>query len=64
MQLQKWLGVIACIGMHTIDNAELIKVNSAIRNHPIEATGKVLREAMTAMKAIKQEPQSEEAIYS
>ena len=48
----------------TIDNAELIKVNSAIRNHPIEATGKVLREAMTAMKAIKQEPQSEEAIYS
>ena len=47
----------------TIDNAELIKVNSDIRNHPIEATGKVLREAMTAMKAIKQEPQSEE-VYS
>lgn len=47
----------------TIDNAELIKVNSAIRSHPIEATGKVLREAMTAMKSIKQEPQSEE-VYS
>lgn len=47
----------------TIDNAELIKVNSAIRSHPIEAIGKVLREAMTAMKSIKQEPQSEE-VYS
>jgi ketol-acid reductoisomerase len=30
-------------------------VNDAIRNHPIEATGKVLRSAMTAMKAIKTE---------
>ena len=33
-----------------VDNQELIKVNDAIRNHPIEATGKVLRSAMTAMK--------------
>ena len=36
-----------------VDNQELIKVNDAIRNHPIEATGKVLRTAMTAMKVIK-----------
>ncbi len=38
-----------------VDNLELIKVNDAIRNHPIEATGKVLRSAMTAMKTIKTE---------
>ena len=36
-----------------VDNQALIKVNDAIRNHPIEATGKVLRTAMTAMKVIK-----------
>ena len=36
-----------------VDNLELIRVNDAIRNHPIEATGKVLRTAMTAMKVIK-----------
>ena len=36
-----------------VDNQELIRVNDAIRNHPIEATGKVLRTAMTAMKVIK-----------
>tara|TARA_Y100000385_G_scaffold33007_1_gene30968 strand:- start:19217 stop:20695 length:1479 start_codon:yes stop_codon:yes gene_type:complete len=36
-----------------VENQVLIRVNEAIRNHPIEATGKVLRTAMTAMKAIK-----------
>ena len=36
-----------------VDNQELIRVNDAIRNHPIEATGKVLRTAMSAMKVIK-----------
>ena len=36
-----------------VDNIELIAVNHAIRNHPIEAVGKRLREAMTAMKVIK-----------
>ena len=36
-----------------VENQVLIRVNDAIRNHPIEATGKVLRTAMTAMKAIK-----------
>jgi len=38
-----------------VDNAELIAVNDAIRQHPIEATGKVLRTAMTDMKVIKTE---------
>ena len=36
-----------------VENQVLIRVNDAIRNHPIEVTGKVLRTAMTAMKAIK-----------
>jgi len=40
---------------NAVDNAELIDVNDAIRNHPIEATGKVLRTAMTDMKVIKTE---------
>jgi ketol-acid reductoisomerase len=40
---------------NAVDNLELIKVNDAIRNHPIEATGKVLRQAMTDMKTIKTE---------
>ena len=38
-----------------VDNIELIAVNEAIRTHPIEAVGKRLRAAMTAMKAIKTE---------
>jgi ketol-acid reductoisomerase len=38
-----------------VDNLELIAVNNAIRNHPIEAVGKRLRAAMTAMKTIKTE---------
>ena len=36
-----------------VDNVSLIKVNDAIRNHPIEVVGKRLRGAMTAMKVIK-----------
>ncbi len=36
-----------------VDNGLLIKVNDAIRNHPIEFVGKRLRAAMTAMKVIK-----------
>lgn len=39
----------------SVDNVELIAVNDAIRNHPIEAVGKRLRAAMTAMKVIKTE---------
>lgn len=35
-----------------VDNRELIDVNHIIRNHPVEKAGAVLRQAMTAMKAI------------
>ncbi|MFV0248200.1 MAG: ketol-acid reductoisomerase [Tenacibaculum sp.] len=35
---------------NAVDNQKLIAVNSAIRNHPIEKIGEVLRKAMTAMK--------------
>ena len=35
-----------------IDNQKLIAVNSAIRNHPVEKVGAVLRTAMTDMKNI------------
>ena len=35
-----------------VDNQQLIAVNDAIRNHPVEAIGKVLRASMTAMKKI------------
>ncbi|MGM5468754.1 ketol-acid reductoisomerase [Flavobacteriaceae bacterium LMO-SS05] len=38
-----------------VDNLELIAVNDAISSHPIEAVGKRLRAAMTAMKTIKTE---------
>jgi len=36
-----------------VDNQNLIAVNDAIRNHPVEKVGAVLRKAMTAMKSIK-----------
>jgi len=35
-----------------VDDRELIEVNAAIRNHPIEAVGRVLRGHMTAMKKV------------
>ncbi len=35
-----------------VDNIELIAVNEAIRNHPVEIVGKKLRGYMTAMKRI------------
>lgn len=35
-----------------VDNADLITVNEAIRNHPIEVVGKKLRKYMTAMKKV------------
>ncbi|SEC80247.1 ketol-acid reductoisomerase [Tenacibaculum sp. MAR_2009_124] len=38
-----------------VDNQTLIAVNDAIRNHPVEQSGKVLRTAMTAMKIVKTE---------
>ena len=36
-----------------VDNQQLVEINEAIRNHPVEEIGRVLRKAMTAMKAIK-----------
>lgn len=38
-----------------VDNLDLIEVNEKIQSHPIEAVGKRLRTAMTAMKSIKTE---------
>ena len=38
-----------------VDNQELIAVNSAIRNHPVEIIGAKLRASMTAMKVITSE---------
>jgi ketol-acid reductoisomerase len=35
---------------NNVDNAELIAVNQALRNHPIEIVGRKLRSYMTAMK--------------
>ena len=46
-----------------VDNVDLIAVNDAIRNHPIEAVGKRLRSAMTAMKVIKTDV-AQEAVLS
>ena len=36
----------------TYDHWELIAVNEAIRNHPVETVGKTLRGYMTSMKRI------------
>jgi ketol-acid reductoisomerase len=35
-----------------VDNQKLIKINDALRNHPVEIIGKELRASMTAMKKI------------
>ncbi|PCH52601.1 MAG: ketol-acid reductoisomerase [Flavobacteriaceae bacterium] len=39
-------------GSNSVDNKELIGVNNAIRNHPVEEIGEYLRESMTAMTKI------------
>ncbi|GAB5413045.1 MAG: ketol-acid reductoisomerase [Congregibacter sp.] len=36
-----------------VDNQDLIRVNDAIRSHPVELVGKTLRGYMTAMKSIR-----------
>jgi ketol-acid reductoisomerase len=36
-----------------VDNQELIRINEAIRSHPVELVGKTLRGHMTAMKSIR-----------
>lgn len=45
-----------------VDNLDLIAVNDSIRNHPIEAVGKRLRAAMTAMKTIKTTAKNEKPV--
>ncbi len=35
-----------------VDNQQLIEVNAAVRNHPVEAIGQTLRGYMSAMKRI------------
>ncbi len=35
-----------------VDNQQLIEVNTAISNHPVEAIGRTLRGYMSAMKRI------------
>ena len=47
---------------NAIDNLELIAVNDAIRNHPIEAVGQRLRAAMTAMKVIKSDVKTVDSV--
>ncbi len=49
---------------NAVDNLDLIAVNDAIRNHPIEAVGKRLRAAMTAMKTIKTTVQKDKAVVA
>ena len=39
-------------GTGKIDNQELIAVNKALRNHPVEKVGATLRASMTAMKQL------------
>ena len=39
-------------GSNGVDNKELIEVNAAIRNHPVEEIGEYLRASMTAMTKI------------
>lgn len=47
---------------NNVDNLDLIAVNDAIKNHPIETVGKRLRISMTAMKTIKTEEKTEDSI--
>ncbi|MGB3774175.1 MAG: ketol-acid reductoisomerase, partial [Leeuwenhoekiella sp.] len=47
-----------------VDNRELIAVNDAIRNHPVEEVGAWLRESMTAMKEIRTAVEEQEAVAS
>ncbi|MDP5081666.1 MAG: ketol-acid reductoisomerase [Winogradskyella sp.] len=47
-----------------VDNIELIAINDAIRNHPIESVGKRLRAAMTAMKIIKSDVKTEDSVLA
>lgn len=46
------LGAPLTVKSNSVDNARLIEVNDAIRNHPVEIIGKKLRGYMTDMKTI------------
>ena len=48
---------------NAVDNVDLIAVNDAIRNHAIEAVGKRLRSAMTAMKSIKSDVKVDTPVF-
>ena len=39
-------------GKNAVDNRQLIEVNKAIREHPVETVGERLRASMTAMKPL------------
>ena len=45
-----------------VDNKSIIEVNKIIRNHPVEKVGTVLRQAMTAMKAMQTTDKTEKKI--
>ena len=45
-----------------VDNRSIIEVNKIIRSHPVEITGAILRQAMTAMKVIETTTQAEKQI--
>ena len=47
-----FVGKAFSTGSNGVDNKELIEVNDAIRNHPVEEIGEFLRTSMTAMTKI------------
>lgn len=47
-----------------VNNLELIRINKAIRSHPIEKIGEELRAAMISMKSIKEVEKEEEFILA
>ncbi len=49
---------------NAVDNIELIAINEAIRNHPIESIGKELRTAMTAMKIVKTDVRTKDSVLA
>ncbi|OSY88065.1 ketol-acid reductoisomerase [Tenacibaculum holothuriorum] len=52
------------IATNEVSNTELIAVNKAIRNHPIEKVGEKLRSAMTSMKTIKVSQEKAEPVLA
>lgn len=46
------IGKAYAAGSNEVDNRQLIAVNKAIREHPVEVVGERLRASMTAMKPL------------